>query len=180
MSGVHALGRLNRKPRRIPWLARCIARVASKTMSGSLGQSAPPAPAPSPMGASAPPGMGAGATTGQPPFGSSPVSQPTPNRGMEAAGLARLSVVVRLLEEVVPLLGVSTPPGKDVIKALNTLAKHIPAGSVPPGVQQSTLQALMQKNQQMSPQIAAVRAMQPPIGEAAPPPAGGAMPPSAQ
>jgi hypothetical protein len=99
---------------------------------------------------------------------------------MEAAGLARLSVVVRLLEEVVPLLGVSTPPGKDVIRALNTLSKHIPAGSVPPGVQQSTLQALMQRNQQMSPQIAAVRAMQPPIGGAAPPPAGGAMPPSAE
>jgi hypothetical protein len=94
---------------------------------------------------------------------------------MEAAGLSRLAVVVRLLEQIVPLLGVASEPGKDVIKSLNTLAKHVPQGSVPPGVQQSTLQSLMQQNQQMQPQIAAIRAMQ----GGAQPPGGGAMPPSA-
>jgi len=78
-------------------------------------------------------------------------------------------VIVRLMEETIPLLGVGTEPGQALLKALNSLAKHVPPGSVPPGVQQSTMQSLMMKQQQAAPQIAAMRAMQP--GAAPPPPA---------
>jgi len=118
----------------------------------------------------APPG--GGSAPGQPPFGSSPVSQPVPNRGMEAAGMSRLSVIVRLMEETVPLLGVGSEPGAALLKALNSLAKHAPPGSVPSGVQSSTMQAMMQKAQQQGPQIAAMRAAQPGAPGGAPPPQG--------
>ena len=77
---------------------------------------------------------------------------------MEAAGASRLAVIVRLMEETIPLLGVGTEPGQALLKALNSLAKHVPPGTVPPGVQQSTMQALMMKQQQAAPQIAAMRA----------------------
>ncbi len=103
--------------------------------------------------------MGAGSQPGQPPFGSSPVSQPAADRGREAAGMSRLGVIVRLMEETVPLLGVGSEPGQAMLKALNSLAKHVPPGSVTPGVQQSTMQRLMQQQQQMGPQVAAMRAM---------------------
>ena len=115
----------------------------------------------------APPGAGAGSAPGQPPFGSSPVSQPTANRGQEAAGLSRLAVVVRLLEDILPMVGVGSTPGKDVLKALTSLSKHVPPDSVSPGVQASTMQRLLQQQQQASPQIAAMRAMTP--APAAPP-----------
>lgn len=116
----------------------------------------PPNPAASPS----PQGVGAGTAPGQPPFGSSPVTQPTPNRGHEAAGLSRLSIIVRLLEEAIPLLGAGSDPGKDAVKALGNLAKHIPPGSVTPGIEKSTMERLMQQQQQNAPQIAAMRAMQ--------------------
>jgi hypothetical protein len=78
---------------------------------------------------------------------------------MESAGLSMLSVIVRLLEKVLPMLGVSSEPGKDVLKALNSLARHVPAGSVSPGVQQSTMEQLAAQQKQMAPQISALRAM---------------------
>ena len=129
---------------------------------------------PAQPGTPAAPPPGAGAPTGQPPFGSSPVSQPVPNRGHEAAGLSRLSVIIKLMEETIPLLGVGSEPGKDLVKALSNLAKHVPAGSVSPGIQQSTMEKLMAQQKQMAPQIAAMRAMQPgqaQPGAGAPPPA---------
>ena len=124
-------------------------------------------PQPAPQGASA------GSAPGQPPFGSSPATQPAANRGREAAGLSRLSVIIKLMEETIPLLGVGSEPGRDLVKALSNLAKHIPPGSVSPGVEQSTMQKLMAQQKQMAPQVAAMRAMQQPqqpqAGAGAPP-----------
>lgn len=128
-----------------------------------------PAPPGAPVAPPAPPGAGAGSAPGQPPFGSSPVSQPVPNRGHEAAGLSRLSVIIRLMEETIPLLGVGSEPGKDLVKALSNLAKHVPPGAVSSGIQQSTMERLMQQQKQMAPQIAAMRAMQPGQQQGTPP-----------
>ena len=113
-----------------------------------------------PAAPSPPPGAGAGSAPGQPPMGSSPVSQPVPNKGREAAGLSRLSVIIKLMEETVPLLGVGSEPGKDLVKALSSLAKHVPPGAVTPGVQQSTMEKLMNQQKQMGPQIQQMRAAQ--------------------
>ena len=115
----------------------------------------------------APPPSGPPAS-GQPSFGSSPVSQPVPNRGHEAAGLSRLGIIVKLMEETIPLLGAGTEPGKDLLKALSALVKHVPAGAVTPGVQQATLEKLIQANKQTGSQVATLRAMQ--GGGGAPPP----------
>lgn len=126
--------------------------------------------APVQPGAPAAPPVGTGTSApGQPPFGSSPVTQPVPNRGQEAAGVSRLGVIVRLMEETIPLVGVGSEPGQALLNALKSLAKHVPPGAVTSGVQQSTLQHLAQQKQQMGPQIAAMRAAQPMPGGAPPP-----------
>ncbi len=63
-----------------------------------------------------------------------------------------------MMEDTVPLLGAATEPGRDLLKALTLLSKHIPAGTVSPAAQQNTMQSMMLKQAQMGPQIAAMRA----------------------
>ena len=83
--------------------------------------------------------------------------------------MSRLSVIVRLMEETIPLLGVGSEPGQALLKALNSLAKHVPPGAVTPGVQRSTMERLLAQQKQQGPQIAAMRAGQPMPGGAPPP-----------
>ena len=109
---------------------------------------------------------------GQPPVGSSPATGPVPNKGLEAAALAKLGQVVRILESLVPQLGAGTEAGKDVLKALTSLSKHVPPGAVSPGIEQTALKKMMMEQQQQGPQIAAMRAAM-----AQPKPEGGATPP---
>lgn len=108
-----------------------------------------------------------------PPAGGSPATMPTANAGLQAAGIARLSIAVKVLEETVPLLGVGSEAGKDALKALNTLSKHVPPGSVSPGIEANSAAQIMQRQRQMAPQIAMLRAAS--AGGA--PPAGGGMSP---
>ena len=89
---------------------------------------------------------------------------------MGAAGAARLAVAIKLLEATLPLFGSASEPGQAILSAIGKLSKHAPANSVPPGVETSTLQALLAKQQQMAPQIAAMRAQQAPQGGAPQPP----------
>jgi len=94
-----------------------------------------------------------------------------PNKGLEAAGMAQLGLIVRQLEKIVPLLGAGTEAGRDVLKALTSLAKHVPPGAVSPGAEQTSLQNLMMKMKQQAPQLAAMKqGMQKPGGEAPPVP----------
>lgn len=72
--------------------------------------------------------------------------------------MAKLGLIVRLLEQIVPLLGAGTEAGKDVLKSLTTLSKHVPPGAVSPGVESSALQKLQMMQKQQTPQIAAMRA----------------------
>jgi hypothetical protein len=58
-------------------------------------------------------------------------------------------------------LGVGSDAGKALVKALNDLAKQVPSGAVSPGIQQSTMERLLQQQKQAGPQIAAMRAAQP-------------------
>lgn len=130
---------------------------------------------PSAQSSGAPQGSPDTATPGQPPIGSSPATQPVANRGLQAAGLATLSVVVRLLtEKVLPSLGATSEAGRDVLKALTSLSKHVTPGSVSTGVEQTALTALQNASRQAAPQIAAMRAAQPAAGGAPPPPGGAA------
>ncbi len=89
----------------------------------------------------------------QPPFGSTPATGSTPNRGLEAAGLQKLGVVVKQLEGLIAELGATSEPGQAVLKALNSLVKFVPAGSVTPAAQKNSIEAqqrgFAQNNQQM-------------------------------
>ncbi len=114
-----------------------------------------------------------------PPMGSSPATGPVPNRGFEAAGLQRLGVVVKQLEELLPTLGASSEPGQAALKALNLLVKHVPLGSVSPQAEKNTLEQAMMKAIQNGKQMQALKA---PGGGAAPGGGqpGAAMPPIAK
>ena len=121
----------------------------------------------------APPAMpvaGAGTPPGQPPFGASPATPPTPNAGFQAAGKAKLALSVRIIESALSELGVGTDEGRDALKALQTLSKHVAPGSVPPGVEMAMLNGLIQKVRQGQAQVAQMRAVpaqQPPAQPAA-------------
>ena len=102
-----------------------------------------------PIPAPAPPG----GQPAQPPFGQTPATGATPNKGYEAAGLQKLGVVVKQLEGLIAELGATSEPGQAVLKALNSLVKFVPAGSVTPAAQKNSIEAqqrsMAQNNQQM-------------------------------
>jgi hypothetical protein len=89
----------------------------------------------------------------QVPFGQAAAAQPTPNRGYEAAGLQRLGLVIQQLQEILPQVGAGSDVGQAVLKALSSLSKFVPPGSVTPAAQRQMLermgQAQQQGNQQM-------------------------------
>lgn len=94
-----------------------------------------------------------------PPFGSSGTSQPTPNRGFEAAGLQQLGVVIQQLQDLLPKVGATSDVGQAVLKALSSLAKYVPPGSVTPAAQQQQIAQMAQKQQQNNQQLAMVNQM---------------------
>lgn len=100
-----------------------------------------------------------GAPGAPPPGPQSGATQPTPNRGLQAAALAKMQWAVKILTMALPDLGVETEPGKDVMKALQTLSKHIPPGSTSPGVDNAGLQQMMMQHKQDQPQNQLFRAM---------------------
>lgn len=115
----------------------------------------PPTPGPAaPQGQAAPqPGQ----SQQQQPFGSSPLTGPTQNKGYEAQGLQRLAFVVAQLGEIVPLVGAASDIGGDILDALRKLAKHVPSGSVSDTGKKNAMQELMMKQAQMGPQIQQMR-----------------------
>lgn len=123
-------------------------------------------------------GLGAGTAPGQPPFGSSPMQMPTPNRGSQAAALAKVSSAVKLLETALPELGATTEPGQAVMKAIQSLAKHAPSGSIDKGVEATSLQTLMMANKQDNPMLNLLRSMGQQLQPGAAPAAPAAPPPS--
>jgi hypothetical protein len=101
-------------------------------------------------------------------MGVSPVSGPTPNKGYEAAGLQQLGMIVKQLERVIPMLGASSEPGAAALKALNSLAKHVPAGSVTPASEKNAHEQAMMKATQQNQQMQALKAQGAPGGGAQP------------
>ena len=83
--------------------------------------------------------------------------------------MAKLGLIVRQLEQLVPLLGVGTEAGQAVVKALTNLSKHVQPGAVSPGAEQSGLQQLMMKLKQNGPMLAQMQNKQGGGGSAPPP-----------
>lgn len=108
---------------------------------------------PDPAQAAAPPG---GAQ--QAPFGTTSATQPTPNRGYEAAALQKVALVIKQLEELIPMAGAATDTGKACLDALNKLVKLVPAGSVTPAAEKNNIEAMAMKNTQNNAQMEALKA----------------------
>ena len=104
--------------------------------------------------------------------GSTPATMPVPNQGHEAAILAAIAVLVQRLQTMLVVMPAGSDLARDVREAINKLAKHVPPGAVSQGIQMTEAQKQLMQQRQMSPQIAAMRAMQ-----HGPPPAPGGMPP---
>ena len=122
------------------------------------------------------PGAPGGQPPQQPPFGSTPATGSTPNKGYEAAGLQKLGVLVKQMETMLPELGASSDAGKVVLECLNKLVKFVPSGSVTPAAQKNSIEAqqraMAQNNQQM--QALKQQQMQKAQGGGAPQPGMGA------
>jgi hypothetical protein len=93
----------------------------------------------------------------QAPFGTTPATGPTPNRGFEAAGLQRLGSVVKQLEELVPMVGAASEHGREVLKALNILVKLVPPGSVNPASQRANIEQMAMRNTKDNQQMQALQ-----------------------
>lgn len=94
---------------------------------------------------------------------------PTPNRGLQANATAMVSVALRQLEKAIPMAGAETELGKALMKAVSALAKHAPAGSGSPGVEQSAMGKMMAEQKQEQPLLQLMRQQ-----------GGGGAPPTAQ
>ncbi len=100
-----------------------------------------------------------GGQPAQPPFGQTPATGATPNKGYEAAGLQELGVIVKQMEKILPQLGASSDPGKAVLDCLNKLVKFVPAGSVTPAAQKNSIEAQQRAMAQNNQQAQAVQQM---------------------
>lgn len=94
----------------------------------------------------------------QAPFGASPATGPTPNKGFEAAAAQRLGLVIKQLEELIPLAGATSEIGKACLDALNKLVKYVPAGAVNPATTKNNLDQMAQRNAQQNQQMQALKA----------------------
>lgn len=108
------------------------------------------------------PVVGQSGAPGQPPPGpTGGVTQPTPNRGAEVAGLTYVKVAVdTLIMALQSGLDAGSDPGRAAAKAINDLAKHVPPGSTSPALYNSALTKLLMQKKQEAPMLAALSAQQ--------------------
>ena len=81
-------------------------------------------------------------------MGVSPVTGPTPNRGMEAAAFQKIGTAVNQLTEALKMVGATSEIGQAIMKGMTTLAKVIPPGSVNPQSEDNNLQQAGMRNAQ--------------------------------
>jgi hypothetical protein len=110
-----------------------------------------------------PPTQAAGSGGQQPPtapFGQSSATQPTQNRGYEAAGLQRLGSIIKQLESLVPMFGAGSEIGEAVLKMLSLGAKHVKPGTTTPASEKSNIEQMAMRNAQQSQAMQALRQQQ--------------------
>lgn len=103
-------------------------------------------------------------------MGSSPATGPTQNKGFEAAGLQRLGLIIKQLEQLVPMFGSGSEPGKAVLDALRSLSKHVPSGAVTPGAERSNIDRMAMQNAQNNTAMQRMKQQQAGGGQGAGPP----------
>lgn len=101
-------------------------------------------------------------TAPQPPFGQTPATQPTANRGAEAAAMQKLAMAVKLLGDAFVQAGATSELGQGIMKHLSGLAKLVPVGASTPATERNGVEQMALKNaqqNQMMQQMAQQRAM---------------------
>ena len=94
----------------------------------------------------------------QSPFGQSPATGPTPNKGFEAAAAQRLGMVIKQLEEIIGTAGATSEIGQAALKMLNIGVKMVPPGSVSPASAKNNIEQMAMKNTQQAQQMAQLKA----------------------
>lgn len=101
-----------------------------------------------------PQGQGGGT---QAPFGTSPVTGPTPNQGLEAAALQKAGIISKQLMDILNMTGPHSDLGKAVLKMLDIINKQLPSGSVTPAAERQNLESMAFKNTQDNAQMQALK-----------------------
>jgi hypothetical protein len=91
-----------------------------------------------------------GGAPGAPPMGTSPTTQPVPNRGSEVMAKQGLAMVLKLMGELIQKFGATSEEGMAVAKAIAMLSKFTQPGASNPMQQQQQLKELAMHQQQMS------------------------------
>jgi hypothetical protein len=71
--------------------------------------------------------------------------------------MQRLGLVIQQLQEILPQVGASSDAGQAVLKALTSLSKFVPPGSVTPAAQKQQLERMAQAQQQGNQQMQALQ-----------------------
>lgn len=66
-------------------------------------------------------------------------------------------MIVKQLEELIPMFGSGSDQGKAVLDSLNKLAKFVPAGSVSPAAQKNQIESMAMKAQQANQQMQSLK-----------------------
>jgi hypothetical protein len=73
--------------------------------------------------------------------------------------MAAVGLIVRLMESAIPMVGVSSEVGQELLRSLSKLSKMVPAAPSP-GIEQTQMQGVMDQQKQMAPLLAMMRAKQ--------------------
>lgn len=82
--------------------------------------------------------------------GSISTTQPVPNRGAEAMAIQGVSLIVKLMGELVPKSSSNPELQNALMDSMRKLSKFTSASGSSPGAQQQQMRELMLKQQQMS------------------------------
>lgn len=80
---------------------------------------------------------------------------------MAAQGLQAAGALLNAMARLIPSVGPATPLGQAIAKAMVDIGKHVQPGSTTPQGEMNFAQRMVQNQQQMMPQRAAMAAMQP-------------------
>lgn len=110
-------------------------------------------------------------------MGVSSATQPTPNKGYEAAAQQRMGLLLKMATEILPLAGATSESGKVLLDIIGKLSKVVQPGSNTQASERNAIDKMAMQNAQQSQMM---KQMQPGMaqgGQGGPP---GGAPPGAQ
>lgn len=88
-----------------------------------------------------------------PPFGSSPITGATPNRGLEAAALQKVGLLATAASQIISEVGATSEIGRELSTILSKLLKLVPPGTVSNASERDQLQKMLYGNTQRGMQM---------------------------